>query len=190
MKNYKVKELMVSLSKYATVEETATLFEAVLALEKAQDAYQGTKYPHRAILVLSTNGQVLGKVSQMDVLRALEPKYSEMQEGSNLAMYGFSSKFIKSLVNYYNLWDSPLADLCKKAGEISVTKFMRKPAEGEYIDESASLDEAIHQMVCGYHQSLLVTKDDTITGILRLTDVFDYICDSMKQCGLDDGGNK
>lgn len=67
MKNYKVKELMVSLSKYATVEETATLFEAVLALEKAQDAYQGTKYPHRAILVLSTNGQVLGKVSQMDV---------------------------------------------------------------------------------------------------------------------------
>ncbi|MBF0378901.1 MAG: CBS domain-containing protein [Desulfamplus sp.] len=185
MKSYKVKELMVSLSKYATVDEKATLFEAVLALEKAQAAYQGTKYPHRAILVLDANGQVSGKVSQMDVLRALEPKYSEMQETSNLAMYGFSSKFIKSLVNYYNLWDSPLTDLCKKAGEIPVIKFMRKPMEGEYIDESASLDEAIHQLVCGHHQSLLVTKDDKITGILRLTDVFDSICTAMKTCGLD-----
>ncbi|MBF0303706.1 MAG: CBS domain-containing protein [Desulfamplus sp.] len=184
MKSYKVKELMVSLSKYATVDETATLFEAVLALEKAQATYQGTKYPHRAILVIGANGQVLGKVSQMDVLRALEPKYAEMQETSNLAMYGFSSKFIKSLVNYYNLWDSPLTDLCKKAGEISVTKFMRKPTEGEYIEESASLDEAIHQLVCGYHQSLIVTKDDKITGILRLTDVFDSVCTAMKTCGL------
>ncbi|MBF0211084.1 MAG: CBS domain-containing protein [Desulfamplus sp.] len=175
---------MVSLSKYATVDEGATLFEAVLALERAQEAYQGTKYPHRAILVLDANGQVLGKVSQMDVLRALEPKYAEMQETANLAMYGFSSKFIKSLVNYYKLWDSPLTDLCKKAGSISVTKFMRKPTEGEYIDENASLDEAIHQLVCGHHQSLIVTKDGQITGILRLTDLFDCVSGAMKQCGL------
>jgi len=188
LKSSKVKELMVSLSKYATVDETATLFDAVLALEKAQAEYQGTKYPHRAILVLDKDGQVSGKVSQMDVLRSLEPKYAEMQEGSNLAMYGFSSRFIKSLVNYYNLWDSPLTDICKKAGSIPVTKFMRKPAEGEYIDENASLDEAIHQLVCGHHQSLLVTKENQITGILRLTDVFDYIGDSMKQCGFK-GGN-
>jgi len=173
---------MVSLSEYATVDETATLFDAVVALEKAQAAYQGAKYPHRAIVVLGRDGQVSGKVSQMDVLRALEPKYAEIQESSNLAMYGFSSKFIKSLVNYYNLWDSPMTDICKKAGEIPVTKFMRKPAEGEYIDESASLDEAIHQLVCGYHQSLLVTRDNKITGILRLTDVFDSVCTAMKTC--------
>ncbi|MBF0468960.1 MAG: CBS domain-containing protein [Desulfamplus sp.] len=176
---------MVSLSKYATVDETATLFDAVIALEKAQAAYQGTKYPHRAILVLGKDGQVTGKVSQTDVLRALEPKYAEMQEPSHLVTYGFSSKFMKSLVTYYKLWDSPLKDLCKKAGDISVTKLMRKPSAGEYIDEDASLDEAIHQLVLGYHQSLIVTKNDKITGILRLTDVFDSICTTMKECGLE-----
>lgn len=185
MKSYKVKELMVSLSKYATVDETATLFDAVLALEKAQAAYQGTKYPHRAILVLDKDGQVSGKVSQTDVLRALEPKYADMQDPPHLAMYGFSRKFMKSLVNYYKLWDSPLSDICKKAGETPVTKFMRKPTEGEYIDEDSSLDEAIHQLVFGYHQSLLVTKNDKITGIIRLTDVFDSVCSAMKTCGLD-----
>ena len=187
MKSFKVKELMVPLSKYATVDETATLYDAVVALEKAQAAYQGTKYPHRAILVLGKDGQVTGKVSQIDVLRALEPKYAEMQETPTLTMYGFSKKFMKSLVNYYSLWDAPLTDICKKAGEVLVTRFMRKLTEGEYIDEDASLDEAIHQLIINYHQSLLVTKDEKITGVLRLTDVFDAVCAAMKTCSLESG---
>ena len=36
MKNYMVKELMIPLSEYATVNVEANLYEAVLALEKAQ----------------------------------------------------------------------------------------------------------------------------------------------------------
>jgi CBS domain-containing protein len=52
------------------------------------------------------------------------------------------------------------------------------------ITESASLDEAIHQMVLGHHQSLLVTRDDRIVGILRLTDVFAAIYHAMKACEI------
>ena len=37
MKSYTVKELMVPLSEYATVSEDATLYEAVLSLEEAQE---------------------------------------------------------------------------------------------------------------------------------------------------------
>jgi len=36
--DYLVKQLMVPLSEYATVPEGSTLFEAVLALEKAQES--------------------------------------------------------------------------------------------------------------------------------------------------------
>jgi hypothetical protein len=39
MKNFRVKDLMVPLSEYATVDEDATLYEAVVALEKAQEEY-------------------------------------------------------------------------------------------------------------------------------------------------------
>ena len=58
------------------------------------------------------------------------------------------------------------------------------PTEGEYIDESASLGEAIHQLVMGRHQSLLVTREKDIVGILRLTDVFKYIFQTLKSCEI------
>jgi len=48
------------------------------------------------------------------------------------------------------------------------------------------MDEAIHQLVLGHHQSLLVTgKDGDIVGILRLTDVFSTISQSMYECGIE-----
>jgi signal-transduction protein with cAMP-binding, CBS, and nucleotidyltransferase domain len=37
------------------------------------------------------------------------------------------------------------------------------------------LDEAIHHLIMGHHQSLLVKRDDQIVGILRLTDVFSAV---------------
>ena len=47
---YIVKDLMVPISEYATVAKGSTLFEAVLALEKAQEEYDHSKYHHRAVL--------------------------------------------------------------------------------------------------------------------------------------------
>ena len=40
MKSHLVKDIMVPLSEYATVSENATLFEAVLALEAAQEKFE------------------------------------------------------------------------------------------------------------------------------------------------------
>ena len=70
---------MVSLDEYATVNEDATLSDAVLALERAQQAFDHTKYRHRAILVLDKTNRPIGKISQIDALKALEPKYKEIQ---------------------------------------------------------------------------------------------------------------
>ena len=175
---------MIPLTEYATVDEEATLFDAVLALEKAQMAFDHSRYQHRAILILSKEGKVVGKLSQIDVLRALEPKYAEMQGSEGLARYGFSKKFMKSMLIQYHLWESPLKDICRKAGERQVKDFMYTPTEGEYVSEKATLDEAIHQLVLGQHQSLLVTESNEIVGILRLTDVFAAVFHVMKQCSI------
>jgi CBS domain-containing protein len=59
---------------------------------------------------------------------------------------------------------------------------MYTPTEGEYVSEDATLAVAIHQLVVGHHQSLLVTRGDQIVGILRLTDVFAAIFHKMKTC--------
>ena len=46
------------------------------------------------------------------------------------------------------------------------------------------LEEAIHMIVIGHHHSLLVTRKDSIAGVLRLTDVFNEIFQRMKTCNL------
>ena len=51
MKKYKIDDLMVPLSEYATVTVGATLHETILALEEAQEEFDQTKYRHRAVLV-------------------------------------------------------------------------------------------------------------------------------------------
>ena len=66
-----VKDLMVPLSEYAAVSEEATLYDAVLALEEAQAAFDQSRYRHRAVLVYDKDKKVVGKVSQLDILRAL-----------------------------------------------------------------------------------------------------------------------
>ena len=179
-----VKDLMVPLREYATVSENATLFEAVTALEKTQSEFDHNRYRHRAVLILGPDGNVVGKVSQLDILRALEPKYGDMGHQIPLTRFGYSPKFMSSLLEKFSLWDTPIHDICKKSVGLKVTTFMYVPSEGEYVAEHASLTEAIHLLVMGHHQSLLVTKDEKIVGILRLTDVFKEITQIVKGCNV------
>ncbi len=184
MKSYSVKDLMVPLSEYATVSEDATLYEAVLSLERAQENFEDkhTRYRHRAILILDQEGMVVGKLSQLDVLSSLEPKYNELSQGEGMHRYGFTKEFTKSILEDYHLFAGPLEGICRKAGEQNVKTFMKTPTEGEYIAEDASLDVAIHQLIIGNHQSLLVTRGEKIVGVLRQTDVFAAVFHVMKEC--------
>lgn len=186
METIQVKDLMVPLEEYATVSQEANLFEAVMALEKAHETLDRRrfKYLHRAILVLDENNKVVGKISQLDALRALEPKYGEMGDTGAISRAGFSPQFLKSMMAKYSIFGGTLQDICSRAAKLKVMDFMHKPGESEVIEISSKLGEAIHQMVMGRHQSLLVTSDEKIVGILRLTDVFMYIFHEMRACEL------
>jgi CBS domain-containing protein len=173
MKKIAVKELMVPLDEYATVSEDATLADAVLALERAQEVFDCTKYRHRAILVLDKKARVIGKISQLDALKALEPKYKEIQgQDTKSTFRHFSRMFLKSMLEHHRLFDGSLDDMRKRVAGIGVKDFMYTLSANECLDENATLDEAIHILIMGHHQSLLVTRNAQIVGILRLTDVF------------------
>ena len=188
MKTIAVKDLMVPLEQYATVFEDASLFEAVSALEQAQEMMDRNRYLylHRAVLVYDKNRKIIGKISQLDALRALEPKYREIDDVVDMSHTGFSPTFLKNMLKQLSLWDSPLRDICTKAASFRVKTFMHTPTEDEYVNEDASLDEAIHQLVMGNRQSLLVTRgrDRDVVGVLRLTDVFAQVFQMMKECEI------
>ncbi|MCU0586844.1 MAG: CBS domain-containing protein [Syntrophobacteraceae bacterium] len=177
-----VKELMVPLADYATVSDDATLGDAVAALEEARRRVEADREKHRAVLVLDRNGRVVGKLDQWTVLWALEPRYKQMGNLRDTSRYGFSPDFLKSMIDYYGLWRKPLEGLCRKAAELKVRDIMLQPTAGEQVDADDTLDAAIHQLVMGRHQSLLVTRGEEVVGILRLSDVFRKICSAIEAC--------
>jgi CBS domain-containing protein len=178
---------MVPLEEYATIHQDATLYDAVIALEKAQAAFDRSHdtYLHRAVLVYDDKKRIIGKLSQLDLIKGLEPKYNRAaaQSGRMMAS-GFSRSFLRSIIQQFSLWDKPLADVCKKAAKLHVKDCMYIPEEGEYVDADDSLDIAIHQLVMGRHQSLLALKNSEIVGILRLTDVFKEVAGKIKACEM------
>ena len=185
VKNYLVKDLMVPLSEYATVPVGSTLFEAMLALEKAQEEFDHTKYKHRGILILDENERVIGKLSHLHALSALEPRQSEAKGIERLSQFGFSAKFVRDLRKEKRRQEAPLGDLCRKAVELKVEDFMHIAAEDEFIDHAATLDLAIHQMVQEKLLSLMVTRDGSTIGILRVADVFAAVYHHMTECTLE-----
>ena len=188
MKSYQVKEMLVPLSEYATVPETASLLEAVKALKKAQAAYSRNRYQHRAILVFGKDNHFVGKLSQHDVIMALEPNYKGMANAADhgsMHRLGFSNTFVESTLEQYHLWEQALDNLCEKALHLKVKNIMYAPAKSEFVNEGSTLDEAIHRLILGNHHSLLVSAAHDareIVGVLRLVDVFEFVSDAMHEC--------
>jgi CBS domain-containing protein len=184
MKNKIVKDLMIPISEYETIPIESNLYEAALTLDKAQKTYEQGMYPHRILLISDENGEIVGKISQLDVLRALEPKGQQIHDSKTLSRFGVSSQYLKPMLNQCGFWDKPLIDICRSAGRLKVKILVCAPAEGEYVPEDASLSEAIHQLALEHHQSLLVIRGKKIVGILRQTDLFKEVVQTLDVCEL------
>ena len=184
MKQTKVRDLMVPLKEYALVHEGSSLLDAIHALEKAQKEYGKREYKHRAVLVYDDDKKIVGKLSQLDVIKSLEPKYKSFGNIIHMSLSGLSSEFIKSMVRKHNLWQEDIDSICNRVGKKTVRDAMYVPSEGEKIEEDATLGEALHAFVIGHHQSLLVTRGEDIVGILRQTDIFKLVSERIKNLNI------
>lgn len=184
MKTKTVKDLMVPLSEYQTISTEANLIDAAMALNEAQKEFEKNPHYHRILLISDENGTIVGKISQLDVLRALEPKGRPVGESGSLSRFGVSSQFLKPMLTQCKFWDKPLLDLCQAAGLLKVKKLIHVPLEGEFVKEDASLTEAVHQFALEHHQSLLVTRDKKIVGILRQKDLFEEVFQTLSACEI------
>lgn len=181
MERKTVKDLMVPIDEYATVTVGTSLLDAILALEKAQEAYTDSKYQHRAILVLDEQKNVVGKIGQLRVLKAIETRY-DLDNGFNeLKNFGFSETYINRKKEYDRLKGPILnRNALKITSKKKVEDFMQQPTPGEFVQEDCSLDVAIHRLVSGTHLSLLVTRNDKIVGVLKMAEVFAAVFHEMR----------
>jgi CBS-domain-containing membrane protein len=176
----KVKDLMVPLAEYNTAKGGETLQEMFERLEG--ELPEGMERPHRDVLVVNDDGDLIGKVTVHDVIMAMEPSYAKLDDnGHNKALTG---SYVKKIYREYDLWSEPLHDLCQKGAALKVAQVMHPPSEAEYIQAEEEIDLALHMFVMGVHQPLMVMDGKRIVGVLRLGDVFDHIREVMKTCKL------
>lgn len=175
---------MIPISEYETISMETNLYEAALALDSVQKAYEQDAQRHNILLISDEKGEIVGKISQLDVLRALEPKGKQIGGSETLSRFGVSFQYLKPMLNQCGFWDRPLLDICRAAKRLKVKTLVCAPVEGEYVPEKASLAEAIHQLALEHHQSLLVTREGKIVGILKQRDLFKEVLKTLAVCEL------
>ena len=178
MKVKLVKDLMLPLNAYPTVREDGSLIDAVMALENAQQMLKEGSHPHRAVLVVDNRGNVIGKIGQLAFLKALEPGYNSLGDLQLLSKSGLSTELIEVMRDNFNFWNDSLENICQRAHTIRVKDVMHPFSES--VEEDETLVEAIHAILMGQTLSLLVRKEQKITGIIRLSDLFSEITSTIK----------
>lgn len=170
MNDVRVQDLMLPLERYTAVAEEATLKEVFLALEGAfrgTGATDPTRARDFAVLVKNRDGRVLGRLVVWDVLQGLEGQ--ALARVDPLAM-----------VDGYSGWSRPLEHLASRAENLRARDLVRALHKDEYIDKDAGLDEALHRLVGNRFLSLIATHGGKAVGILRVVDVFLFVCDQLR----------
>ncbi|WP_319763917.1 CBS domain-containing protein [Maridesulfovibrio sp.] len=179
MKNFKVKDLMIPVEEYNRVTKKTTLFEALLHLEQL-DEEQKQLHPHRDLLVEDEEGNIVGKITMLDIFKHMEPAYFKMD--NKHSPNSLNTDFVQKIYRDFNLWSEPLDSLCRKNAVATVEEIMHRPEGAEILDEDDSIDKALHAFVLGVHQPLLVRKNGRITGVIRLGDAFDKVRSAVLAC--------
>jgi CBS domain-containing protein len=178
-----VRDAMLKLEEYAVVSEEANLLDALRTLEESQEQLSGGRHPHRAVLVKNDEGRIVGKLGHVAFLKALEPHYDEMADVGAMARAAMTGKFMSSIMDDMALWQQDLSTYIARAKDTKV-KHVMHPATVR-VDVDAPIGEAIHKLVISQTLSLLVTKEDRVVGVIRLSDVFHIISKILKKKALE-----
>lgn len=168
----KIKNLMIPVGDYKTVGIDATFGDVATVLQESE---------HRDVLVVNEEGKFVGVLTMIDIILALEPNYKKLGD-KDLSSDILSNRFVAEQFKEFDLWSNPLSTLCESAASIKVTDAMYTPADGEYIDVEADLEQGVHRYIVGVHQPVVVRDNGDVVGILRMSDIFDEIKSRMLAC--------
>lgn len=156
----RVRDILVPLTEYPNIRDTASLRDAFSVL---QDAFaKGRRYRH--ILVLDDSGHLVGLLGIRDILHGIFPDYLRSDEHRHFE--GPHPEFPALTV----IWQETYAATCKEAASNRVKSFMDKVRAT--IKQDAPLTLAAYLMVINDISMLPVVDDSRVVGVIRMVDVF------------------
>lgn len=183
METLTVRDIMVPADRFPRISCRATLYEGLSALEAAQEKYLSGEADQRILLVEDEEGKVMGKLSPIDLLGGLETNYQRVDVEKSLTRFGLRYVWT-SMQNDYNLWENPFKDLCRKAEHVKIEDFLKAPSGGQTVAPDDPLNKCFHRFVMNRHDALFVLEGGRIVGLLRFSDVYRKVSETMKECRL------
>ncbi|WP_373500312.1 CBS domain-containing protein [Desulfococcus sp.] len=184
MEKLHVRDLMVPADKFPRISSHASFYEALAALETAQEKYLSGESEQRILLVEDEKKKIVGKLSPMDLLRGLETNYSRVDTEKTLSRFGFTG-ILESIRKDYHLWENPFKDLCRKAEAVQIKDFIKGISEGQSVGVEDPMAKCFHLFVMNRHDALFVFEADRIVGLLRFSDVYREVSSTMKECHME-----
>jgi CBS domain-containing protein len=152
MKEKRLMEIMIPLKDYAVVSQDTTIEEALKITEESYKRLSPEKYKHQGILVKDEEGNIVGKLTQADILRGL--------------------------VQDYKISDRTFLGRCKALRDKEVQEFMTTVALS--VDVNEELVHALLILQTSGHRGLLVTGEGKKpVGMLRLTDIYQLVKETI-----------
>ncbi|WP_300456798.1 CBS domain-containing protein [Desulfobacula sp.] len=179
MRNILIKDIMTSISDYATIKEDQTLYDVFQILETGKTS---SKPVHQDLIVVNDTGEFKGKVTMIDIFRSLEPNYKKLN--INYTNGTLTKDYVLKAIKDFDLWLEPVKTLCERGSGIKISELMHIPESYEYVQETDSLEKALHEYVMGVHQPLIVKKEDQVTGMLRFEDLYKVVRDHILACSI------
>ncbi len=166
MPTRRIGEIMIPIEQYPSVRDTATLREAIAAIEGVQLEVDLRKSLPRVLLVFDAIDVMVGYVRRRDIMRGLEPR-SIVSQPLDYRKKPFDVGIDPNLSELS--YDRALKGILEQA-ERPVTEVMR-PNE-VLIDAEDHLMKAVYEMVSNNLSHLPVIQDGHLVGVVRSVDVF------------------
>jgi CBS domain containing-hemolysin-like protein len=170
---------MLPLSDYAVASADATVHDALEALQLALSRLPPDRQPHRAVLVRSGRGEIIGKIHYFAFLRAMLPDPRPRENREVLERAGVSDDVRDSYRHMLDMLLGDLVDFGERARR-TIVRDIYAPATIN-IQEDATIYDAILRFLNHQTLSLLVRRGDETVGILRLSDLFEEISRQVLQ---------
>lgn len=168
-----VRELMLPLLEYTTVEVDATLQDALRSLVQARRKAGRSTHPHRSVLVRHRDGTIAGWLGYHAILAALRPVQRSVVLDDAMKRAGVSEELMSRSMEMLRFLQPNFPSLRERACSITVRSLVLTSPETIHV--RATLSELLDAFVAHQAQSLLVTDGEDLIGIVRISDFFDEV---------------
>jgi|GEM_PF-409462 len=164
-----VKELIIPLTQYPHLNDDQTIDDAIQSFMEFR-AGQKERLHYSIIFVLNNQSQLVGKLTQMDIMRAFAPRLFQSLD---------AGKYDGKKVDFSDLamlHEERIFSECGKNRMQPISPFIR-PIKFTVSSETSMLT-ALLMMHSHQEFDIPVTENGSVIGVLRLEEVFTAMCNT------------